>query len=233
MESLVTDHSEDGLDAYQFVFGSERVEASREFADYAREAFPPGRPLLEAIFDLMRKIHRDFPSIRRRPRSRRQSKRSSKNAVAYARTSLICRLLASDRCACQPAISAAIYGRSDRLACHAWWARMRHMPGVRRGAQAPGGPISIPRTIACPRTVTSRWHGGVTIATSAPSMAFSWAVRSIHCTWEWMLCRFNRDQEFGLRELRSEEFLIAQVHHFRVPLIQRQSPNRRADHISG
>jgi len=58
--SLISDHSEDGLDAYQFVFGSERVEASREFADYARQAFPPGRPLLEAIFDLTRQIHRDF-----------------------------------------------------------------------------------------------------------------------------------------------------------------------------
>jgi transglutaminase-like putative cysteine protease len=60
VESLVSDHSEDGLDAYQFVFSSDRVEASREFADYARQAFPPGRPLLEAIFDLTRQIHRDF-----------------------------------------------------------------------------------------------------------------------------------------------------------------------------
>jgi transglutaminase-like putative cysteine protease len=60
VESLATDHSEEGLDAYQFVFGSQRVGASRELADYARDAFPAERPLLEAIFDLMRKIHRDF-----------------------------------------------------------------------------------------------------------------------------------------------------------------------------
>ena len=40
VESLVNDHSEEGLDAYQFVFGSQRVTASRELADYAREAFP-------------------------------------------------------------------------------------------------------------------------------------------------------------------------------------------------
>jgi transglutaminase-like putative cysteine protease len=59
-QSLVSDHSEDGLDAYQFVFSSERVAASREFADYARQAFPPGRPLLEAVCELMRQIHRDF-----------------------------------------------------------------------------------------------------------------------------------------------------------------------------
>jgi transglutaminase-like putative cysteine protease len=60
VESLPSDHSEDGLDAYQFVFGSQRVTASRELADYAREAFPAGRPLLEATRDLMRTIHRDF-----------------------------------------------------------------------------------------------------------------------------------------------------------------------------
>lgn len=60
VESLGGDHSEEGLDAYQFVFGSQRVGASREFADYARESFPAGRPLLEGILDLMRKIHRDF-----------------------------------------------------------------------------------------------------------------------------------------------------------------------------
>jgi len=58
--SLGSDHSEEGLDAYQFVFGSQRVIASRELADYARDAFPAERPLLEAILDLMRKIHRDF-----------------------------------------------------------------------------------------------------------------------------------------------------------------------------
>jgi transglutaminase-like putative cysteine protease len=58
--SLVSDHSDDGLDAYQFVFGSQRVSASRELADYAREAFPAERPLLEATFALTRQIHRDF-----------------------------------------------------------------------------------------------------------------------------------------------------------------------------
>jgi len=60
VQSLASDHSENGLDAYQFVFSSERVATSREFADYARQAFPLGRPLLEAVGDLMRQIHRDF-----------------------------------------------------------------------------------------------------------------------------------------------------------------------------
>jgi transglutaminase-like putative cysteine protease len=60
VESLDGDHSEQGLDAYQFVFGSQRAGPSRQLTDYAREAFPAGRPLLEAVFDLMQKIHRDF-----------------------------------------------------------------------------------------------------------------------------------------------------------------------------
>src|ERR1700734_3445799 len=48
VESVASDHSEEGLDAYQFVFGSQRISASRELAGYARKAFAPGRPLLEA-----------------------------------------------------------------------------------------------------------------------------------------------------------------------------------------
>jgi transglutaminase-like putative cysteine protease len=60
VESLATDHSEEVLDAYQFVFGSQRVTASRELADYARTSFPSNGPLLGAVLDLMQKIHRDF-----------------------------------------------------------------------------------------------------------------------------------------------------------------------------
>jgi transglutaminase-like putative cysteine protease len=60
VESLASDHSEEALDAYQFVFDSQRAGATRELADYAGESFSGGRPLLEAILDLMRKIHRDF-----------------------------------------------------------------------------------------------------------------------------------------------------------------------------
>jgi transglutaminase-like putative cysteine protease len=60
VESLVNDHSDEGLDAYQFVFGSQRIGPSRELADYARAAFTPRRPLLEATSDLMQEINRDF-----------------------------------------------------------------------------------------------------------------------------------------------------------------------------
>ena len=57
---LAKDHSAEGLNAYQYVFDSQRVRAKRELADYARESFPEGRPLLEAAFDLTHRIHSDF-----------------------------------------------------------------------------------------------------------------------------------------------------------------------------
>jgi transglutaminase-like putative cysteine protease len=52
--------SVDVLDAYQFVFDSERVSANPELAGYARDSFLPGRPLLEAVRDLTRRIYQDF-----------------------------------------------------------------------------------------------------------------------------------------------------------------------------
>jgi transglutaminase-like putative cysteine protease len=58
--SLAGDPSVDVLDAYQFVFDSQRVAASRELAAYARGSFPEGRPLLEAVRELTRTIHQDF-----------------------------------------------------------------------------------------------------------------------------------------------------------------------------
>lgn len=48
------------LDAYQFVFDSERVAANPMLAEYARSSFLDGRPLLDAARDLTRRIHQDF-----------------------------------------------------------------------------------------------------------------------------------------------------------------------------
>jgi hypothetical protein len=64
---------------------------------------------------------------------------------------------------------------------------MRRTPGVRRGVLEKGGSISIPQTIAFPRTVTSRSRGAAITATSVPSTAFYWVAPNIHCTLEWML----------------------------------------------
>lgn len=48
------------LEAYEFVFDSPRVRASKEFAAYAAVSFTPRRPLTEALLDLTSRIHSDF-----------------------------------------------------------------------------------------------------------------------------------------------------------------------------
>jgi transglutaminase-like putative cysteine protease len=48
------------MDAYQFAFDSRFVAADPRYADYARTAFAPGRPIFDAALDLMRQVHRDF-----------------------------------------------------------------------------------------------------------------------------------------------------------------------------
>ena len=43
-----------------FVFASRQVSLDPEIRDYARESFPPGRPILAGALDLMRRIKADF-----------------------------------------------------------------------------------------------------------------------------------------------------------------------------
>jgi transglutaminase-like putative cysteine protease len=50
----------DSLDVMQFAFDSPYVHSNRELADYARESFPPERPVLEAALELTGRIFRDF-----------------------------------------------------------------------------------------------------------------------------------------------------------------------------
>jgi transglutaminase-like putative cysteine protease len=47
-------------DLVQFAVGSPLVQGNGAVGDYARESFPPGRPLREALRDLTARIHRDF-----------------------------------------------------------------------------------------------------------------------------------------------------------------------------
>jgi transglutaminase-like putative cysteine protease len=48
------------LEAYQFVFDSTYVPASRALAALAMPSFPMGRPLLAGVLDLTRRIHGEF-----------------------------------------------------------------------------------------------------------------------------------------------------------------------------
>jgi transglutaminase-like putative cysteine protease len=59
-ESMAGGHSDEVLNAYQFVFDTPRVGSSPQLAAYARESFSEGRPLLDAVLDLTRRIHQDF-----------------------------------------------------------------------------------------------------------------------------------------------------------------------------
>lgn len=59
-DSLTTGHSATSLEAYQFVFDSPRISTKRDLADYGRESFAPGRPVLEGVRDLTSRINRDF-----------------------------------------------------------------------------------------------------------------------------------------------------------------------------
>jgi transglutaminase-like putative cysteine protease len=58
--SLPFDLTPAGIDAYQFVFESPRIQTGAAFASYARQSFPPGRPLADALLDLTARIHNEF-----------------------------------------------------------------------------------------------------------------------------------------------------------------------------
>lgn len=59
-QALREDRSPQMLDARQYMLDSPFIAASAELAAYADASFPPSRPLVEAVHDLMQRIHRDF-----------------------------------------------------------------------------------------------------------------------------------------------------------------------------
>ena len=59
-ESLRSDPSHKGLEAYQFSFESPLIPYLAELRDYARPSFPAGRPIAAGLADLTARIHRDF-----------------------------------------------------------------------------------------------------------------------------------------------------------------------------
>jgi transglutaminase-like putative cysteine protease len=59
-ERLSKDRRRDALDAYAMTLESEHVTPLPELIDYATVSFIPGRPVLDAVRDLVSRIHRDF-----------------------------------------------------------------------------------------------------------------------------------------------------------------------------
>lgn len=58
--ALRTPDNGQALDACQFAYGSPFAPLSADLADYAEPSFSPGRPILDAVLDLTRRIHADF-----------------------------------------------------------------------------------------------------------------------------------------------------------------------------
>jgi transglutaminase-like putative cysteine protease len=59
-ERLQRDRRRDVLDAYAMTFASPHVAPSPELAEYAAPSFAPGRSALEAVRELVARIHEDF-----------------------------------------------------------------------------------------------------------------------------------------------------------------------------
>jgi transglutaminase-like putative cysteine protease len=60
VQRLRSDLQEDVLVARQYTLNSPMVMRSRELQGYAERSFSEGRPVVEAVYDLMERIHRDF-----------------------------------------------------------------------------------------------------------------------------------------------------------------------------
>jgi len=59
-DRLCSDHTPSIFEATQYALESPSVTVDAQLRDYARPSFPPGRPLLEAVHDLMQRIYREF-----------------------------------------------------------------------------------------------------------------------------------------------------------------------------
>jgi transglutaminase-like putative cysteine protease len=57
------DRSKAGLDAIGYTFDSHYARVATELRAYAAESFHPGRPVLEAAYELTRRIHEDFEYV--------------------------------------------------------------------------------------------------------------------------------------------------------------------------
>lgn len=58
--ALAGRHSDEALEASEFLFDSPYVSADPALAAFGRPSFPAGRPVLEAVDDLSRRIHTEF-----------------------------------------------------------------------------------------------------------------------------------------------------------------------------
>ena len=144
----------------QYVLDSPMVASSPAFAGYAEPSFPGGRPLLEAVHDLMQRVHREFTYDPGSRPSGRRFPMSSPIAAGSARILPIWRSRVCAAWAWLHAMSAAIWRRCRHPARKSCRAPMTLMPGSRSFCPRPAGWTSIPPTIRSRSTSISPRHGG-------------------------------------------------------------------------
>ena len=168
----VADRTTLPLDALEFLFDSASTPASDGLAAYARAAFPPGRPLLEAVLDLTRRIHEEFTFD--------PTATTVKTPLAdvFRLRRGVCQDFARLEIACLRSLGLPARYISGYLEtapppgrAAAASAPTRRTPGWRSTVPRSAGFTSIPPTTCCRRSGTSPWPGGATTATSARSTA--------------------------------------------------------------
>ena len=156
------------LDAIDCLFESASIAVHDTVAGYAHPSFPPGRPLLEAVADLIHRIHADFTfdpqattvatSLRDVVTMRRGVCQTSRGWVSHACV----------RRALPRAMSAATWRRYRRRGSRdspEWMRRTRGWPFT---VQDSAGWTSIPPTTCSPLPHMSRWRTRLCRCESGP-----------------------------------------------------------------
>jgi transglutaminase-like putative cysteine protease len=157
--------------ARQFVLDSTCAAAAPETRAYAEPSFVPGRPILSAVADLSRRIHREF---RFDPES---TTVSTAVAEVLAQHHGVCQDFAHLAIACLRSLglpartSAAIWKPRPHPDCRTCRASTPRTPGSPSTRRASAGSTSIPPTTACRLSGTSPQRGAATTATSHRSRA--------------------------------------------------------------
>ena len=167
----VADRATLPLEALEFVFDSKSIPASADMARYARAAFPPGRPLLDAVLELTRRIHEEFTF------DPKATTVATPLADVFKSRRGVCQDFARLEIACLRSLGLPARYVSGYLetvpprAARDCSAPTRRTPGWRSTAPRPAGFTSIPPTTCCRPVRTSPSPGAATTTTSAQSTA--------------------------------------------------------------
>ena len=163
---VANDRRPETLAAYEFAFDSPYVKAHADLRDFALPSFPKGRPLLEAMVDLTKRIYTQFkhdPTATQISTPLAEVLRLRRGVCQIFPTS---RSVVFVRWGSPGATSAAICLRSRPPVNRGWSGPTPRTPGFLPISPTSGGSISILRTMRCPLKIMSRLALGATLATS-------------------------------------------------------------------